>query len=69
MRAAYLAAPNTCTCATPLTIEMRCASVVSAYSSRVESGSVAERITRNITGWSAGFTFWYDGGAGICGGS
>src|SRR6476661_7007673 len=35
----------------------------------VESGSVGECSTRNITGWSPGFTFWYDGGAGICGGS
>ena len=57
------------TCATPLTIEMRCAIVDSAYSSTVDIGSVAERSTRNITGWSPGLTFWYDGGAGICGGS
>ena len=54
MRTAYLAAPKICTCATPLTIEMRCAIVDSAYSLTVESGSVAERSARNITGWSPG---------------
>jgi hypothetical protein len=48
---------------------MRCAMVDSAYSLMSGSGSVADRSTRNITGWSPGFTFWYDGGAGICGGS
>ena len=37
-----LLAPSTCTCATPLTIEMRWAMRVSAYSSSVHSGSVAE---------------------------
>ena len=67
-RTAYLAAPKTCTCATPLTIEMRWP-MVSAYSLTVESGSVAERSVRKITGWSPGLTFWYDGGDGICGGS
>src|SRR3984893_19257534 len=30
--------PSTCTCATPLTIEMRCAMRVSAYSSSVHDG-------------------------------
>jgi hypothetical protein len=49
-RTAYFAAPNTCTCATPLTIEMRCAIVDSAYSSITGSGNVAERSTRNSTG-------------------
>ena len=67
-RTAYLAAPNSCTWATPLTIEMRCA-IVSAYSLTVDSGSVAERSERKMTGWSPGLTFWYDGGDGICGGS
>ncbi len=38
------------TCATPLTMEMRCAIVDSAYSSMSESGSVAECRTRNSTG-------------------
>ena len=50
-------------------MEMRCATVVSAYSLIVDSGSVGECSTRNITGWSPGLTFWYEGGAGICGGS
>ena len=39
---AYFCAPSTCTCATPEIIEMRCAMRVSAYSSRVHSGSVGE---------------------------
>ncbi len=43
---------------TPLTIEMRCASSVSAYSSTVYSGSVAEVSDRYSTGLSAGFAFW-----------
>ena len=30
---------------------------------------VGELSARNSTGWSAGFTFWNDGGAGISGGS
>ena len=48
-RTAYLAAPKICTCATPLTIEMRWP-MVSAYSLTVDSGSVAERSARKITG-------------------
>jgi hypothetical protein len=32
---AYFCAPKTCTCETPLTVEMRCAITVSAYSSTV----------------------------------
>src|SRR5687767_6435663 len=67
-RTAYLAAPKICTCATPLTIEMRCP-IVSAYSLTVDSGSVPDRNDRKITGKSPGLTFWYDGGDGICGGS
>ncbi len=42
MRTAYFAEPKTCTCATPLTVESRWARNVSAYSSRVASGSVVE---------------------------
>ena len=38
--------PSTCTWATPLTIEMRCAMRVSAYSSRVHGGTVVDVITR-----------------------
>jgi len=43
MRTAYFWEPYTCTCATPDTIEMRCARNVSAYSSSWESGRVVER--------------------------
>jgi len=42
MRTAYLAAPNTFTCATPSTIERRWAMNVSAYSSSSGSDSVFE---------------------------
>jgi hypothetical protein len=62
MRTAYFCEPNTCTCATPSTVEMRCASVVCAYSSSVESGSRSEVSARNRMGESAGFDFWYEGG-------
>ncbi len=41
-RTAYFCAPKTWTCATPETVEIRCAMIVSAYSSIVESGSVGE---------------------------
>ena len=68
-RTANFCAPNTDTCATPLTIEMRCAIVVSAYSSTVESGSVSELTVRKNTGVSAGFTFRKEGGDGMPGGS
>ena len=56
-RTAYFCAPYTSTCATPLTIEMRCAMSVSPYSSSVQSGSVGEVSARKRIGWSAGFTF------------
>src|SRR6476661_7603377 len=69
MRTANFCAPNTLTPATPLTIESRCASTVSAYWSTSDSGIVFELSVRNRTGWSAGFTFWYDGGDGMPGGS
>jgi len=42
MRTAYFCEPNTCTWATPFTVEMRCAMSVVAYSSSCERGSVAE---------------------------
>ena len=42
MRTAYFCEPNTCTCATPLTVEMRWAMKVVAYSSIAERGSVGE---------------------------
>ena len=56
-RTAYFCAPYTMTRATPLTIDMRSASSVSAYSSTVYIGSVDELIARYSTGCSAGFTF------------
>ena len=60
--------PSTCTWATPLTIEIRCAMRVSAYSSSVHGGTVVDVITRYRIGWSAGFTFVNVGGVGMpCG--
>ncbi len=47
---AYFWLPSTCTCATPLTIEMRCAMRVCAYSSSVHGGSVVDVMTRYSTG-------------------
>ena len=41
-RTAYFWPPNTCTCAMPGTIEMRCAMNVSPYSSSCDSGIVFE---------------------------
>jgi hypothetical protein len=46
MRSAYFWAPKTCTCATPLSIEMRWLMRVSAYSLSVLSGSVGEVTAR-----------------------
>ena len=69
MRTACFCEPNTFTCATPLTIEMRCATLVCAISSSVESGSVLRPQDDEEDRLIAGLTFWYDGGAGICGGS
>src|SRR6187549_168499 len=67
---AYFCAPSTCTCATPLTCEMRCAMRVSAHSSSVQAGSVVDRMTRYRIGWSAGFTLVNVGGVGMpCGSS
>ena len=45
-RTAYFCAPKTCTRETPLTMEMRCASRVSAYSLTVYMGSVVESSAR-----------------------
>ena len=44
IRTAYLAAPYTLTCATPETVDRRCAMKVSAYSSSSGSESVFELI-------------------------
>ena len=56
-RTAYFGAPNTCTCATPSTMEMRCAIMVSAYSSRSDSGMVGEVRKRLMIGRIAGIDF------------
>src|SRR4029079_12316106 len=60
-------APYTFTCATPGTIEMRCAMNVSAYSSSCDSGIRSDVNEKKMIGESAGFTFWYDGGMMPCG--
>ncbi|MNC90385.1 hypothetical protein D3C83_64760 [compost metagenome] len=57
-RTANFCEPKTLTCATPLTIEMRCATFACASSSRADSGSVLERMTMKKIAWSAGLTFW-----------
>ena len=43
---AYFWLPSTCTCATPLTCETRCAMRVSANSSSVQAGTVVDVMTR-----------------------
>ena len=50
-------------------MEIFCESRVSAYSSTTESGSSSEVSARNSTGWSAGLTFWNEGGVGMFWGS
>src|ERR1700752_1430417 len=62
MRTAYFCDPNTWTCATPLTVESRCARNVSAYSSSVGSGMVVDVSARNRIGESAGLDLLYEGG-------
>src|SRR5882757_8775398 len=69
MRTAYCCDPYTCTCATPLTVEICCASIFSAYSSTVDSGIVADERTMFRIGASAGFTLRCVGGLGIDDGS
>src|SRR6266436_2174067 len=64
-RTANFCPPKTWTWATPGSVEMRCAIITSAYSSTTESGSVSEARVRNITGWSAGLTFWKRGGVDV----
>src|SRR6266480_1079338 len=68
MRTAYFAEPNTWTCATPLTVDRRCARNVSAYSSSADSWRVLDVRARYRIGESAGFDLLYDGGC-IPGGS
>src|SRR4051794_34063409 len=48
---------------------MRSAIIVSAYSSTLEIGTVSEDTATNRIGWSAGFTFWNEGGVVISGGN
>src|SRR2546421_12869504 len=62
MRTAYFAEPNTWTCATPLTVDRRCARNVSAYSSSADNGRVPDVSARYRIGESAGFDLLYDGG-------
>ncbi len=50
---------------TPSRVESRWATVVSAYSLMVESGTVGELSVRNMIGWSAGLVFRNDGGLGM----
>ena len=68
-RTANFCEPNTLTWATPLTVDSRCASWVSAYSATVDIGSVEELIEMKKIGKSAGFTLRSVGGAGSSGGS
>src|SRR6266487_4182600 len=68
MRTAYFAEPNTWTCATPLTVDRRCARNVSAYSSSADNWRVPEVKARYRIGESAGLDLLYDGGC-IPGGS
>src|ERR1700693_3941763 len=65
MRTAYCCDPYTCTCATPLTVEICCASRFSAYSATVDSGNVDDESTMFMMGASAGFTLRCVGGVGI----
>ena len=64
MRTAYLAVPNTPTCATPSMVESCRAKRVSAYSSTSDGLSVVELIARNMIGMSAGFCLRKVGGCG-----
>src|SRR2546427_2778813 len=62
MRTAYFAEPNPWTCATPLTVDRRCARNVSAYSSSADNWRVLDVRARYRIGESAGFDLLYDGG-------
>src|SRR5260370_26697612 len=69
MRTAYCCEPYTCTCATPLNVDICCASRFSAYSATVEVGNVVDDSTICMIGASAGFTLRCVGGLGIDDGS
>src|SRR5579862_5639842 len=62
MRTAYFCEPKTCTCATPDTIEIRCANIDSPYSSSCDIGICDDVSAKYTIAPAAGFTFWYDGG-------
>src|ERR1017187_363279 len=64
-RTAYFIPPWTSTSATPVIMERRWATLVSAYSSTVEMGSVSEDNARLRTGAAAGFDLCHCGGEGI----
>ena len=49
IRTAYFWEPKTSICATPATIDSRCAIDCCAYSSIIDKGSVADRSTSRIT--------------------
>src|SRR5262245_59634258 len=66
---AYFCVPNTCTCATPVTVEIRCAITVCAYSSSVHMGIVSDVSAIRKMDASAGLTLRNDGGVLIVGGS
>ena len=68
-RTAYFCAPITCTCATPLIMEMRWPRVRSAYSFTSHMGAVSELSTMNMMGESAGLDLRKEGGDGMPGGS
>ena len=69
MRTAYFWDPYTITCATPSTMEMRCAMIVWPYSSSADSDSVGLVRAYMRTGASAAFCLLYEGGAGMFAGS
>ena len=69
IRTANFCEPKTRTCATPLIVESRWASWVSAYSLTCGSGRVGDERAMKKIGASAGLTLRNDGGLGSPGGS
>src|SRR5271166_5201876 len=65
---ANLAVPKMLTCETPLMLEMAGEIRVSAYSFTMRGETVCELRPIKRMGWSAGFTFCTEGGAGMFGG-
>src|SRR5438067_2342555 len=62
-RTAYFAEPNTPTCATPSTIDKRCAMVVSAYSSSCVIDNTFDVNARKRIGADDGLCLCADGGS------